>query len=54
MLQMLYYARSFAFGKDMLIPLMGYSQVLGTEELNAYLNKYHIDLDPELRSLVGW
>nr|GMD56772.1 casein kinase II subunit alpha-2-like [Ipomoea batatas] len=29
------------------------SQVLGTDELNAYLNKYHLELDPNLAALVG-
>ena len=28
-------------------------QVLGTDELNAYLNKYHIELDLHLSALVG-
>ena len=28
-------------------------QVLGTDELNAYLNKYHLVLDPQLDALVG-
>ncbi|KAH9608435.1 hypothetical protein KSS87_008708 [Heliosperma pusillum] len=28
-------------------------QVLGTDELNAYLNKYRIELDPHLSALVG-
>lgn len=28
-------------------------QVLGTDELNAYLIKYHIELDPHLAALVG-
>lgn len=27
--------------------------MLGTDELNAYLNKYHIELDPHLAALVG-
>ncbi|KAL0431504.1 UNVERIFIED_CONTAM: Casein kinase II subunit alpha-4, chloroplastic [Sesamum radiatum] len=27
--------------------------VLGTDELNAYLNKYHLELDPHLAALVG-
>jgi casein kinase II subunit alpha len=27
--------------------------VLGTDELNAYLNKYRIELDPHLAALVG-
>lgn len=28
-------------------------QVLGTDELNAYLNKYHLELDRHLEALVG-
>lgn len=28
-------------------------QVLGTDELNAYLNKYRLELDPHLEALVG-
>ena len=28
-------------------------QVLGTDELNAYLNKYNLELDPQLDALVG-
>lgn len=28
-------------------------QVLGTDELNAYLNKYHLVIDPELDALLG-
>ena len=28
-------------------------QILGTDELNAYLNKYRIELDPHLAALVG-
>lgn len=28
-------------------------QVLGTDELNAYLHKYRIELDPHLAALVG-
>lgn len=28
-------------------------QVLGTDELNSYLNKYHLELDPQLERLVG-
>ncbi|CAK7347453.1 unnamed protein product [Dovyalis caffra] len=27
--------------------------VLGTDELNAYLNKYHLELDPQLEALLG-
>lgn len=28
-------------------------QVLGTDELNAYLGKYRIVLDPQLEALIG-
>lgn len=28
-------------------------QVLGTEELYSYLNKYGIELDPQLEALIG-
>lgn len=28
-------------------------QVLGTDELNAYLKKYRLELDPQLEALVG-
>ena len=31
----------------------GIFQVLGTDELNAYLNKYLLELDPQLDALVG-
>jgi len=29
------------------------SQVLGTDELNVYLNKYRLELNPQLEALVG-
>lgn len=29
------------------------SQVLGTDELSTYLNKYRLELDPQLDALVG-
>ncbi|KAL0424137.1 UNVERIFIED_CONTAM: Casein kinase II subunit alpha-1 [Sesamum radiatum] len=28
-------------------------QVLGTDELNAYLHKYRLELEPQLAALVG-
>ncbi|KAJ0565485.1 putative protein kinase CMGC-CK2 family [Helianthus annuus] len=28
-------------------------QVLGTDELNAYLNKYQLELEPQFKALVG-
>jgi casein kinase II subunit alpha len=31
----------------------GRDQVLGTDELNAYLSKYRLELDPHLEALVG-
>lgn len=27
--------------------------MLGTDDLNAYLNKYRLELDPHLEALVG-
>ncbi|XP_039007968.1 casein kinase II subunit alpha-2-like [Hibiscus syriacus] len=29
------------------------SRVLGTDELHSYLNKYHLELDPQVDALVG-
>ncbi|KAF5797573.1 putative non-specific serine/threonine protein kinase [Helianthus annuus] len=29
------------------------SGVLGTDELNAYLNNYQLELEPQLEALVG-
>ncbi|KAK4426408.1 Casein kinase II subunit alpha-1 [Sesamum alatum] len=31
----------------------GLTDVLGTDELNAYLHKYRLELDPQLEALVG-
>lgn len=36
-----------------LLSLLSRVQVLGTDELNSYLNKYRIELDPHLEALVG-
>ncbi|GLU15918.1 hypothetical protein SLE2022_323710 [Rubroshorea leprosula] len=33
--------------------LVKIAKVLGTDGLNAYLNKYHLELDPQLKALVG-
>ncbi|KAF2620789.1 hypothetical protein F2Q68_00042049 [Brassica cretica] len=33
--------------------LVKIAKVLGTDELNTYLNRYRIELDPNLASLVG-
>lgn len=51
---MIFQKEPFFYGHDNADQLVKIVKVLGTEELNAYLNKYHIDLDPQLRSLVGW
>ncbi|KAL4570014.1 hypothetical protein LXL04_025663 [Taraxacum kok-saghyz] len=32
---------------------MVFARVLGTDELNAYLNKYQLELEPQLEALVG-
>lgn len=37
----------------LIITVFLYYQVLGTDGLNAYLNKYRIELDPQLEALVG-
>lgn len=37
----------------MLVTVLLDNQVLGTEELNAYLDKYHLELDARLDALVG-
>lgn len=43
----------FFYGHDNYDQLVKIAKVLGTDELNAYLNKYHIELDPHLAALVG-
>ncbi|KAK6258631.1 hypothetical protein SCA6_013105 [Theobroma cacao] len=43
----------FFYGHDNHDQLVKIAKVLGTDELNAYLNKYHLELDPQLDSLVG-
>ncbi|KAF9678582.1 hypothetical protein SADUNF_Sadunf07G0049600 [Salix dunnii] len=41
------------YGHDNQDQLVKIAKVLGTDELNAYLNKYHLELDPQLDALVG-
>ncbi|MBA0715858.1 hypothetical protein Golax_014737 [Gossypium laxum] len=43
----------FFYGHDNYDQLAKIAKVLGTDELNAYLNKYRIELDPHLAALVG-
>ncbi|KAL0461841.1 UNVERIFIED_CONTAM: Casein kinase II subunit alpha-4, chloroplastic [Sesamum latifolium] len=43
----------FFYGHDNYDQLVKIAKVLGTDELNAYLNKYHLELDPHLAALVG-
>ncbi|KAH7567510.1 hypothetical protein JRO89_XS07G0084200 [Xanthoceras sorbifolium] len=43
----------FFYGHDNHDQLVKIARVLGTDELNAYLNKYHLELDPQLEALVG-
>ncbi|XP_031103809.1 casein kinase II subunit alpha-2-like isoform X2 [Ipomoea triloba] len=43
----------FFYGYDNHDQLVKIAKVLGTDELNAYLNKYHLELDPQHDALVG-
>ncbi|KAI8542044.1 hypothetical protein RHMOL_Rhmol08G0108500 [Rhododendron molle] len=43
----------FFYGHDNHDQLVKIAKVLGTDELNAYLNKYRLELDPHLAALVG-
>ncbi|GAU26114.1 hypothetical protein TSUD_225770 [Trifolium subterraneum] len=43
----------FFYGQDNYDQLVKIAKVLGTDELYAYLNKYRIELDPQLSVLVG-
>lgn len=50
---MIYRKEPFFYGHDNYDQLVKIAKVLGTDELNAYLNKYRIELDPHLEALVG-
>ncbi|KAK6287777.1 hypothetical protein POUND7_013956 [Theobroma cacao] len=50
---MIFRKEPFFYGHDNHDQLVKIAKVLGTDELNAYLNKYHLELDPQLDSLVG-
>ncbi|KAJ9177346.1 hypothetical protein P3X46_012577 [Hevea brasiliensis] len=50
---MIFRKEPFFYGHDNHDQLVKIARVLGTDELNAYLNKYHLELDPQLDALVG-
>ncbi|CAN6281261.1 unnamed protein product [Urochloa humidicola] len=50
---MIFRKEPFFYGHDNHDQLVKIAKVLGTDSLNAYLNKYHIELDPQLEALVG-
>ncbi|KAL3525609.1 hypothetical protein ACH5RR_013981 [Cinchona calisaya] len=50
---MIFRKEPFFYGHDNNDQLVKIAKVLGTDELNAYLNKYHLELDPQLAALVG-
>ncbi|WZZ37480.1 hypothetical protein YC2023_020881 [Brassica napus] len=43
----------FFYGHDNQDQLVKIAKVLGTDELNAYLDKYQLELEPQLEALVG-
>ncbi|KAK6923132.1 Protein kinase domain, partial [Dillenia turbinata] len=50
---MIFRKEPFFYGHDNYDQLVKIAKVLGTDELDAYLNKYRIELDPHLAALVG-
>ncbi|KAI3936926.1 hypothetical protein MKW92_007770 [Papaver armeniacum] len=50
---MIFRKEPFFYGRDNYDQLVKIAKVLGTDELNAYLNKYSLELDPQLDGLVG-
>ncbi|GLT68802.1 hypothetical protein SLA2020_410020 [Shorea laevis] len=50
---MIFRKEPFFYGHDNYDQLVKIAKVLGTDELYAYLNKYRIELDPHLATLVG-
>ncbi|TYI89083.1 hypothetical protein E1A91_D03G029500v1 [Gossypium mustelinum] len=50
---MIFRKEPFFYGHDNYDQLIKIAKVLGTDELNAYLNKYGIELDPQLAFIVG-
>uniref|UniRef100_J3MI55 Casein kinase II subunit alpha n=4 Tax=Oryzinae TaxID=1648021 RepID=J3MI55_ORYBR len=50
---MIFRKEPFFYGHDNHDQLVKIAKVLGTDSLNSYLNKYRIELDPQLEALVG-
>ncbi|XP_042493258.1 casein kinase II subunit alpha-2-like isoform X2 [Macadamia integrifolia] len=50
---MIFRKEPFFYGHDNHDQLVKIAKVLGTDELNSYLNKYRLELDPQLDALVG-
>lgn len=50
---MIFRKEPFFYGHDNHDQLVKIAKVLGTDELNTYLQKYRIELDPNLSELVG-
>jgi casein kinase II subunit alpha len=50
---MIFRKEPFFYGHDNQDQLVKIAKVLGTDELNAYLNKYQLELDTQLEALVG-
>ncbi|GER28876.1 casein kinase alpha 1 [Striga asiatica] len=50
---MIFRKEHFFYGHDNQDQLVKIARVLGTDELNAYLHKYCLELDPQLEALVG-
>ncbi|KAK4790312.1 hypothetical protein SAY86_017616 [Trapa natans] len=50
---MIFRKEPFFYGHDNQDQLVKIAKVLGTDELNAYLKKYRLELDPQFDALVG-
>ncbi|XP_071182317.1 casein kinase II subunit alpha'-like isoform X3 [Salvelinus alpinus] len=50
---MIFQKEPFFHGQDNYDQLVRIAKVLGTEELFGYLRKYHIELDPRFKDLLG-
>merc|ERR1711871_411732 len=50
---MVFRKEPFFHGHDNFDQLAKIARVLGTEELNSYLDKYNITLDPDYQSIIG-
>ncbi|KAI4369975.1 hypothetical protein MLD38_018364 [Melastoma candidum] len=51
---MIFRKEPFFYGHDDHDQLVKIAKVVGIDELNAYLRKYQLELDPQLEVLVGW